>query len=137
MCMHGYNVANGATNYFWASDLVHRLLHVPSVGEGVVEHYIGEEGEKYPGVINLAKNNATFAVRDSDAIQYFALEAYAHDIAVPGIGCPGTYKPVEASSTAAATSSTPVASATPAEASATSSAAAAPAEACEPHGDHW
>ncbi|KAK1918061.1 hypothetical protein P3342_000779 [Pyrenophora teres f. teres] len=43
MCMLGYNVANGPTNYFWASDLVHRLLHLPSVGEGVVEHYIGEE----------------------------------------------------------------------------------------------
>lgn len=135
--MHGYNVANGATNYFWASDLVHRLLHLPSVGEGVVEHYIGEEGEKYPGVINLAKTNATFAVKDSDALQYFALEAYAHDIAVPGIGCSGTYKPIEESSPAIATSSASGTSATPTKPSATSSAATAPAEACEPHNDHW
>ena len=135
--MHGYNVANGATNYFWASDLVHRLLHLPSVGEGVVEHYIGEEGEKYPGVMNLAKNNATFAARDSDTIQYFALEAYAYDIAVPGIGCSGTYKPVEASSTATATSSTSGISTTRTEASATSLTTAVPTEACEPHGDHW
>src|SRR4051812_49061512 len=106
MCMHGYDVANGATNYFWASDLVHRLLHLPSIGEGVVKHYIGEHGEKYPGVMNLAKNNSSFAARDSDTLQYFALEAYAYDIAVPGIGCSGTYKPLGTSSIAATTSST-------------------------------
>jgi hypothetical protein len=142
MCMLGYDVANGATNTFWASDLLHRLLHLPPIGEGVVEHYNDEEEEKYPGTIALAKNNATYAVRNSDTLQYFALEAYAHDIVVPGIGCPGTYTPLEEESTAAATSTASVAasaSSTPASASAvaTSSAAAAPAEACEPHNDHW
>jgi hypothetical protein len=140
--MLGYNVANSATNYYWASDLLHRLLHIPQVGEGVVEHYNDEEEEKYPGVMALAENNSTYAVRNSDTLQYFALEAYAHDIAVPGIGCAGTYTPIEESSTAAATSTASAvasayASETPVEASATSSAAAAPAEACEPHGDHW
>ncbi|XP_014550837.1 hypothetical protein COCVIDRAFT_31529 [Bipolaris victoriae FI3] len=135
MCMYGYNVANGATNYFWASDLIHRLLHLPPVGEGVVEHYTNEEEEKYPSVINLAKNNATYSARDSDTIQYFALEAYAYDIAVPGVGCPGRYAAPE-ESPAATSSSTP--SATSAVTSATASeAAAAPAEACEPHNDHW
>ncbi len=153
MCMLGYNVANGATNTFWASDLLHRLLHIPQVGEGVVEHYNDEEEEKYPGTIDLAKNNSTFAVKNSDTLQYFALEAYAHDIAVPGVGCPGTYIPLEEESTAAATSTAAAsgsASATPAPtsatattsaaaapATATSSVAAAPAEACEPHDDHW
>lgn len=139
MCMYGYNVANGATNYFWASDLIHRLLHLPPVGEGVVEHYTNEEEEKYPSVINLAKNNATYSARDSDTIQYFALEAYAYDIAVPGVGCPGRYAAPE-ESPAATSSSTPSATSavTSAAASATASeAAAAPAEACEPHNDHW
>lgn len=141
MCMLGYDVANGATNTFWASDLLHRLLHLPQVGEGVVEHYNDEEEEKYPGTIALAENNSTYAVRNSDTLQYFALEAYAHDIIVPGVGCPGTYTPLE-ESTAAATSTasaTTSASATPVQpsASVTSSAAAAPAEACEPHDDHW
>lgn len=133
--MHGYDVANGPTNFYWASDLIHRLLHLPPVGEGAVEHYTNEEEEKYPSVINLAKNNATFAARDSDTIQYFALEAYAYDIAVPGIGCPGRYAAAEESP--AASSATPSATATSAAASASATEAAAPAEACEPHNDHW
>jgi hypothetical protein len=150
MCMFGYNVANGATNFYWASDLLHRLLHIPKIGEGVVEHY-GAEG-KYPGVISLAKDNATYAVRNSDTLQYFALEVYAHDIALPGVGCPGTFTSTStsvaaASSSRAASSSVPPAqaSATPvaassARASATSRAAAASsqaASACTPHDDHW
>ena len=51
--MFGYDVANGATNFYWASDLLHRLLHVPKVGEGVVEHYGG--ADEYPGVLALAE----------------------------------------------------------------------------------
>jgi hypothetical protein len=148
MCMFGYNVANSATNYYSASDFVHRLLHIPQVGEGTVEHYNDEEEKKYPGVMALAKDNSTYAARNSDSLQYFALEAYAHDIAVPGIGCAGTYTPIEESSTAAATSNAsavasasasepPAAANSTAAAAATSSAAAAPAEACEPHNDHW
>jgi hypothetical protein len=102
--MFGYNIAHSATNYYWASDLVHRLLHIPQIGEGTVEHYNDEEKEKYPGVMALAKDNSTYAVRNSDTLQYFALETYAHDIAVPGIGCAGKYTPLEESSAAAATS---------------------------------
>lgn len=142
--MHGYNVANGPTNFYWASDLIHRLLHLPNVGEGVVEHYTNEEEEKYPSVVNLATNNATFSARDSDTIQYFALEAYAYDIAVPGVGCPGRYAAAKESSSAAssatlsaAPSATASASATSAAASASATGAASPAEACEPHNDHW
>jgi hypothetical protein len=30
MCGMGYDVTNGATNTFWASDLLHRLYHVVS-----------------------------------------------------------------------------------------------------------
>nr|AAQ87928.1 Asp f 2-like protein [Curvularia lunata] len=48
MCMHGYNVANGPTNYYWASDLIHRLLHLPPVGEGAVEHYTQRGGGEVP-----------------------------------------------------------------------------------------
>jgi hypothetical protein len=137
--MFGYDVANGATNYYWASDLLHRLLHIPKVGEGVVEHYIDEESEKYPGVLDLAKNNSTFAARNSDTLQYFALEVYAHDIAIPGVGCPGTYTPLDESSTAAATSTASGAASASASATdaAVTSTTAAPVEACEPHDDHW
>lgn len=86
MCALGYNVAESETNTFWASDLIHRLYHIPAFGEAHVEHY-AEEG--YEGVLELAQHNATWSTRDSDAIQYFALEVYAYDIAVPGVGCPG------------------------------------------------
>lgn len=142
MCMFGYNVANGATNFYWASDLLHRLLHIPKVGEGVVEHYsVG----KYPGVIELAQTNSSWSVRDSDTLQYFALEVYAHDVAVPGVGCAGTY--TATSTTAAAATSSRAASsvvasvASSVRASATSAVAAvssrAPEQACTPHDDHW
>lgn len=87
MCGFGYDVANGATNFYWASDLLHRLLHVPKVGEGVVEHYAGE----YDECIELAQTHPEEAVRNSDTLQYFALEVYAYDIALPGTGCAGTW----------------------------------------------
>jgi hypothetical protein len=154
--MFGYNVANSATNLYWASDLFHRLLHVPSVGEGTVEHY---STGKYPAVVAMAKTNSSWSVRDSDTLQYFALEVYAHDVAVPGIGCPGTYiatssAPVAAVSSSSRAASSMMASATPSVAAAVSSArasasavvssvrasataAAAASTACTPHDDHW
>jgi hypothetical protein len=67
------------------TDLMHRLLHVPSVSELVVEHY----GNGYIGSLDLAVNNPEEAVINSDSVQYFALEAWAVDFSVPGIGCVG------------------------------------------------
>lgn len=58
---------------------------MPAISEYYVDHYT----EDYQEVLDLATNNNSYSVRDSDTLQYFALEAYAHDIAVPGIGCPG------------------------------------------------
>ncbi|KAF2114281.1 putative peptidase family-domain-containing protein [Lophiotrema nucula] len=88
MCGFGYEVANGATNFYFASDLLHRLYHVPKVGGyGIVEHYAGE----YDECLDLAKTNPEEAVRNSDSLQYFALEVYAYDIAIPGEGCPGKW----------------------------------------------
>lgn len=155
MCMFGWDAATGATNFYWASDLMHRLFHVPKIGEGVVGHYSAEDDE-HAAVITLATENATYAVRNSDTLQFFALEVYAHDIAVPGLGCPGTAAPssssVDSTSSAAAISSTIApasASAIPAQASAAISSVQAPAAsavasatsrasmACTPHDDHW
>ena len=155
--MFGYDVANGATNFYWASDLLHRLLHVPKVGEGVVEHYGG--ADEYPGVLALAESNSAEAVRNSDTLQYFALEVYAHDVAVPGVGCPGNYREVSssaaapassasaaassaassvaASATAVASSASHAASSAAAATSAAASATSAAAEGCTPHDDHW
>jgi hypothetical protein len=98
MCAFGWTVANGATNFYWASDLLHRILHIPKMAEGTVEHFAGE----YDEVLEQAKMNPAQSVRDSDTLQMFALEVYAHDIALPGEGCAGTFK---ASSSAAASAS--------------------------------
>lgn len=106
LCGFGWNVANGKTNFYWASDLLHRLLHVPKVGEGIVEHY----AEDYAEVIELAKTEPELSVRDSDTLQLFALEAYAHDIAIPGEGCAGKWTAV--SSDVASATSAEAASAT-------------------------
>ncbi|KAJ4351938.1 Prenylated Rab acceptor protein 1 [Didymosphaeria variabile] len=113
LCGFGWDVANGATNFYWASDLLHRLLHIPKVGEGIVEHY----AEDYASVIELAQTESDLSVRDSDTLQLFALEAYAHDIAIPGEGCAGKYtatssEAASATSAAASSSSVEAASAT-------------------------
>ena len=107
MCGLGYNVANGATNFYFASDLLHRLFHIPKVGEGAVEHY----AEEYDTCLELAETNPEEAVRNSDTLQYFALEVYAFDIALPGEGCAGKFtatssEVASATSTEAATSAT-------------------------------
>ncbi|KAF2014534.1 zincin [Aaosphaeria arxii CBS 175.79] len=136
MCGFGYNVANFKTNFYWGSDLLHRLFHVPKVGEGAVEHYAGH----YDEVLELAETNPEEASKNSDTLQYFALEAYAFDIAVPGEGCAGKFTATSSAApppaTSSAAASTAAASATVAPpASATSEAA--PEKTCEPHDDHW
>jgi hypothetical protein len=105
LCGFGWDVANGKSNFYWASDLLHRLLHIPKVGEGIVEHY----AEDYADVIELAQTQSELSVRDSDTLQLFALEAYAYDIALPSEGCAGRLtatSSVAASETSAAASVT-------------------------------
>lgn len=93
MCGLGYTVSGSKTNTFWASDLLHRLFHVPSIGQNYIDHFADGHEE----VIDQAKKNATLSTHDSESLQYFALEVYAHDVAVPGIGCPGVQHEPEAS----------------------------------------
>ncbi|KAL2870393.1 major allergen Asp F2 [Aspergillus lucknowensis] len=85
MCAQGYTISESETNTFWAGDLLHRLYHMPAIGQGLVEHY----ADGYDGVLELAGGNRTEAVHDSETLQYFALEVYAYDVVVPGIGCVG------------------------------------------------
>ncbi len=85
MCAQGYTVSGSETNTFWAGDLLHRLYHLPAFGQGLIEHY----ADGYDGVLELAEGNRTEAVHDSETLQYFALEVYAYDVAVPGVGCVG------------------------------------------------
>ncbi|OQV07549.1 hypothetical protein CLAIMM_11966 [Cladophialophora immunda] len=123
MCALGYTVSGSESNTFWASDLMHRLYHMPAFGEGAVEHLT----EGYADVLEMVdEGNTTMLTRDSDTLQYFALEAYAHDIAVPGKGCPGNVTDSHDDEPAASTATTggaPV-----------STTASAPAE-CHTHSD--
>ncbi|KAL4978711.1 putative peptidase family-domain-containing protein [Aspergillus desertorum] len=85
MCSQGYTISESETNTFWAGDLLHRLYHMPAIGQGLVEHY----ADGYESVLELARGNRTEAVHDSETLQFFALEVYAYDVAVPGVGCVG------------------------------------------------
>ncbi|KAI1381273.1 major allergen Asp F2 [Hypoxylon crocopeplum] len=85
LCGYGYSVAAGALNFYFGSDLIHRLYHLPAIGEGIVEHY----ADSYDECLDLAVSNPAEAVRNSHTLQYFALDVYAYDIAVPGEGCTG------------------------------------------------
>lgn len=118
MCGLGYNVAQSKTNTFWASDLLHRLYHMPAIGYGYIEHYI----ETYEDALAYAQNGTTTNTHDSDVLQYFALDVYAYDIAVPGIGCTGEAATTSASAKAAVTTR-----AAPTSSQTASSTSAAPA----------
>ncbi|OBT60599.1 hypothetical protein VE03_10041 [Pseudogymnoascus sp. 23342-1-I1] len=86
LCARGFDMATGRTNDYWAADLMHRLYHVPLVGEDEVDHY----ADGYSELLELAAGaNYTDAARNSASLSYFALEAYAYDISVPGEGCVG------------------------------------------------
>ncbi|KAJ2898264.1 zincin [Zalerion maritima] len=85
VCGLGYSVANSALNTYWATDLLHRVFHVPQISEGVVSHY----AEDYAEVLELARTEPEKSVIDSEALQYFAIDVYAFDVAAPGVGCSG------------------------------------------------
>lgn len=125
MCGYGYTVAAGKLSFFFAADLIHRLYHLPKVGETIVEHY----ADTYAECLELAISSPADAVRNTHSLQYFALDVYAHDIALPGEGCTG--KAVESDSSSAASSAPAT---TPAPSAQSVSASAESAE-CHTHSD--
>ncbi|KAM7217939.1 zincin [Rhypophila decipiens] len=101
VCGMGYTVVGSPLNTYWATDLLHRILHVPRISEGAVEHF----ADDYAGVLELAKTEPHKSGIDSDTLQYFAIEAYAFDVAAPGVGCTGEEEKVgEATEVVTATS---------------------------------
>lgn len=82
-------MARGALSSYFGSDLIHRLLHMPSVAEGAAAHF----ADSYAACLALARDEPARAARNAHTLQYFALDAYALDVAVPGEGCAG--KPAE------------------------------------------
>ncbi|KAF2259381.1 zincin [Lojkania enalia] len=110
ICSFGYTVAGSPTNFYWGSDLLHRVFHVPRISLGLVEHYT----ESYEEVLALAIEDPSLSIIDSDALQYFALEVFSY-IVFPGEGCPGeapvpTPAPAPSSTASAAPSQTSSAS---------------------------
>ncbi|OJD37900.1 major allergen asp f2 [Diplodia corticola] len=85
LCGFGYTVAGGKLNTFFAADLVHRLYHLPAVGETAVDHFADTHAE----CVALARADPARAVRNTHSLQYFALDVYAWDVALPGEGCTG------------------------------------------------
>ena len=65
--------------------MIHRFFHLPSIGYGYIEHYL----DGYEEIIEEAASGHPNTTHDSDVLQYFALDAWAYDIAVPHQGCPG------------------------------------------------
>lgn len=88
MCMKGYTTSNPAFSaaYFFGQDLLHRMFHVPKVTQGLVHHY----ADTYLDCLDLAKENATFSTQNSHSLQYFAVEVFAYELVLPGLGCPGS-----------------------------------------------
>ena len=65
---------------------------------------MGEDGEK---------GDLRDAARNSASLYYFALEAWAVDVAVPGEGCPGKVAEKESTTVEPVVSATPTATAAP------------------------
>lgn len=101
MCGLGYTVAASSNTRFWASDLLHRIWHTDKLGHGVVGHY----ADTYDECLELAEKNATYALRNSASLRYFALDVWAYDIAVPGVGCTGGETTSASSTTTSTTTS--------------------------------
>lgn len=109
VCSQGYTVAGSKNSIFWAGDLLHRVWHTDKLGQGVVGHY----ADTYEECLELAKTNSSEAVRNSATLRYYALDVYAYDLSVPGVGCSGKVDSEDDSEHSHAdTSSTQTASAT-------------------------
>lgn len=104
---------------------MHRLFHTTKIGEGAAEHY----ADSYTECLELAEENPAEAVRNTHTLQYFALDVYAMDVALPGEGCTGTVGEEEGDSHVAAPASSAASSAVSSAASTTAAATSTSAQA--------
>lgn len=84
-------MAGSPLNTIWAVDLLHRVFHVPTISNNAVDHF----ADDYTSVLALASKEPAKSARDSNTLQYFAIDAWAYDMAAPGVGCTGTPKAKE------------------------------------------
>lgn len=65
---------------------MHRLLHSPKATGGLNSDVVDTVAE----ALELAKGvNQTQAVHSIHSLQYFALDTFAKDVLLPGVGCRG------------------------------------------------
>jgi hypothetical protein len=98
LCGNGYTVANGKLATYFAADLMHRIYHTTKIGEGAADHF----ADTYSECLELAEEKPSDAVRNTHSLQYFAIEVYAMEIALPGEGCTGVIAEGETDSHGAA-----------------------------------
>ncbi|GAA5970036.1 hypothetical protein JCM11641_000243 [Rhodosporidiobolus odoratus] len=93
-CWDGNKVGVNASSTWLASDLLHRLTHIPAITNRHVVH----AADTYADVLALAASNDTLAGFNQATFQLYALDAYARDVAFPPHGCVGTDEEIAAAS---------------------------------------
>jgi hypothetical protein len=99
---------------------MHRLYHTTKIGEGAADHF----ADTYSECLELAEEKPSDAVRNTHSLQYFALDVYAMEVALPGEGCTGTPATAAINSHAAAPAVSSVSSVVSSVASSTTAAQA-------------
>ncbi|CAO1620685.1 unnamed protein product [Parajaminaea phylloscopi] len=84
-CSDGFTLAKDELNIYWATDLLHRSLHLPQITDGLVEHL----AEGFSESLELAHQDVTKSVLNTDSIQMFAFEAWSRANVDPA-SCRGT-----------------------------------------------
>ncbi|KAK0560634.1 Prenylated Rab acceptor protein 1 [Tilletia horrida] len=106
-CGFGFQLARDNVNTFLGLDFLHRLLHLPTITNELVNHV----ADNYTDVLELARTNATFSVRNQHSIQNFAFEVWTRANIDPN-GCVGEPAPESEDDDDTSGQATPSASAT-------------------------
>ncbi|KAL0572651.1 Prenylated Rab acceptor protein 1 [Marasmius crinis-equi] len=64
-CQSGYTVTESSPSYYFATDLIHRLYHVPTINNNIISHYADE----YADCLALAIRRPQQAVYNTHTLQ--------------------------------------------------------------------
>ncbi|CEH16561.1 Metallopeptidase, catalytic domain [Ceraceosorus bombacis] len=82
-CANGFSLIHDNVNVYWATDLLHRAMHLPTM----TNDHVGHTADEYPALLDLAKNNVTESVKNQHSLQDFAFEAFVR-ANIDEQGCP-------------------------------------------------
>ncbi|KAI5478172.1 hypothetical protein MNV49_005339 [Pseudohyphozyma bogoriensis] len=86
MCNQGQTLVKNGSELTQGAWFVHRLLHTPTASGGRLSDVVDTVAE----ALELAAGvNQTQALYSIHSVQYYALDTYAFDILLPGVGCRG------------------------------------------------